>query len=68
MIRYRYSRQLDPPGPFVNVTVRCPATGAVLANLPAQVDSAADRTILPSSVVARIVLDGPQLAMEIDES
>ena len=56
MIRYRYSRQLDPPGPFVNVTLRCPTTGTTLANLPAQVDSAADRAVLPSAVVAALGL------------
>jgi hypothetical protein len=27
MIRYRYNRQLEPPAPFVHVSLRCPETG-----------------------------------------
>ena len=51
MIRYRHTHQLSPPAPFVNVTLRCPVTVSQLAGLPAQLDSAADRTILPGRVV-----------------
>jgi hypothetical protein len=51
MIRYRYAHELSPPAPFVNVTLRCPTTGTLAANLPAQLDCAADRTILPGPVV-----------------
>jgi hypothetical protein len=50
MIRYRYTDQLHPPAPFVKVTLRCRTTGSRVADLPAY----------------RIVLDGPQLVMEID--
>jgi hypothetical protein len=51
---------MDPPAPFVNVTLRCPATGNEKTNLPAQVDSAADRTVVPDTVVAalQLVQDG----------
>jgi hypothetical protein len=42
MIRYRYNDQHDPPAPFVYVTLGCPTTGNRAANLPAQVDTAAD--------------------------
>ena len=51
MIRYRYSQQMNPPAPFVHATVRCLMTGQQTAPLPAQVDSAADRTVLTKSVV-----------------
>lgn len=51
MIRYRYNHQLNPPAPFVNVTLRCPTTGTRSTNLPAQLDCAADRTILPGRVI-----------------
>jgi hypothetical protein len=56
MIRYRYAQHLNPPAPFVNVSLRCPFTDSRVANLPAQVDSAADRTILPTGVVQSLAL------------
>lgn len=56
MIRYRYAHQLNPPAPFVNVTLKCPTTGTRAADLPAQLDSAADRTVLPGSVVEALGL------------
>jgi hypothetical protein len=51
MIRYRYNRQVKPPAPFVYVTLRCPETRKAVANLPAQLDIAADRTVIPASLV-----------------
>lgn len=51
MIRYRYAHQLSPPAPFVSVTLRCPTTATRTVGLPAQLDSAADRTVLPGRVV-----------------
>ena len=56
MIRYRYSDHLTPPAPFLNVTVRCPSTGREAAGIPAQVDTAADRTVLPGALVAALEL------------
>ena len=56
MIRYRYVHQLTPPAPFVNVTLRCPATGTQAVGLPAQLDLAADRTVLPGPVVQALGL------------
>jgi len=56
MIRYRYAQRLNPPAPFVNVTLRCPTTGAQAMGLPAQLDVAADRTILPGRVVEALGL------------
>jgi hypothetical protein len=56
MIRYRYADQLKPPAPFVNVTLRCPTTASRAEGLPAQVDSAADRTVLPGPVVTALGL------------
>jgi hypothetical protein len=56
MIRYAFLAQLDPPAPFVNVVLRNPATGAELRDLPAQLDTAADRTVLPDSLVKSLVL------------
>lgn len=56
MIRYRYNRQLTPPAPFVYVSVGCPATGVTISSIPAQVDTAADRTVLPQQLVATLGL------------
>ncbi len=47
MIRYNYNHQIVPPAPFVHVTVRCVETGQQIGQAPAQVDIAADRTVLP---------------------
>jgi len=56
MIRYRYADQLSPPAPFVKVTLRCPTTGNRAADLPAQLDIAADRTVLPGRMVEALGL------------
>jgi hypothetical protein len=56
MIRYRYAQQLSPPAPFVKVTLRCPSTGNRAAELPAQLDIAADRTVLPGRVIEELEL------------
>jgi len=59
VIRYNYLRQFRPPAPFVNVTLRNPVTGMELGNVPAQLDTAADRTLLPDSLVQSLNL--PQI-------
>jgi len=51
MIRYTYNRQVNPPAPFVYVSLRCPQTGKSLENLAAQIDTAADRTVMPGRLV-----------------
>jgi hypothetical protein len=56
MIRYAYNRQVDPPAPFVHVALRRPAEGPSLDDLPAQIDTAADRTVIPGGLVARLGL------------
>ena len=59
MIRYTYQSQLHPPAPFVHVTLRNPLTGAEQQNVPAQLDTAADRTLLPDALVKALNL--PQM-------
>ncbi len=56
MIRYRYTAEVQPPAPFVSVTVRCPTTGRHIDPSPAQVDSGADCTVLPRFVVSALDL------------
>jgi predicted aspartyl protease len=56
MIRYRYAAQLQPPAPFVNVTLRCHDTERQISNLPALLDTAADRTVLPRQLIEALGL------------
>jgi hypothetical protein len=56
VIRYPYVTQVEPPAPFIHVTVRCPTTGKEVSQLAAQVDTAADRSVLPWKVVDQLGL------------
>lgn len=56
MIRYGYNQQLQPPAPFVHVTLRCPETGNSLSDVPAQLDCAADRSVIPGKLVGELGL------------
>jgi hypothetical protein len=56
MIRYAYNRQVDPPAPFVHVSLRRPVEGPSMDDLPAQIDTGADRTVIPGGLVARLGL------------
>ncbi len=51
MVRYAYTRQVDPPAPFVHVTIRPPIDGVAGLELPAQLDTAADLSIIPGRLV-----------------
>lgn len=59
MIRYSYLAQLRPPAPFVYIKLRNPITGAELLNVPAQLDCAADRTVVPEALAKSLAL--PQI-------
>jgi hypothetical protein len=63
MMRYSYVEHLTPPAPFVTVSVRCLATNGILTDLPAQIDTAADRTVLPEPIIQtlRLAEDGQLL-------
>jgi hypothetical protein len=50
-VRYRYHDGLRLPAPFVNVTLRNLTGTSELADQPAQVDTGADRTVLPLKMV-----------------
>jgi predicted aspartyl protease len=56
VIRYRYQEALDPPAPFLHVTLVHPTTGDALPGVPAQVDTGADRTVLPPRLVEALNL------------
>lgn len=56
MTRYSYVSQLVPPAPFVNINLRNPANAADLRDVPAQLDTAADRTVIPMPLVRTLSL------------
>ena len=47
MIRYSYNQQVHPPAPFIHLQLVNPATRAALPSVPAQLDTAADVTVIP---------------------
>lgn len=57
MSRYRYNRQVSPPAPFVYVSVCAAVEGTAAAECPAQLDTAADLTVIPSRLVEDLQLD-----------
>ena len=59
MIRYNYLTQLKPSAPFIYVTIKNPMTGAEQKDVPAQLDVAADRTVLPANLAQALAL--PQI-------
>lgn len=56
MIRYPYVTDVTPPAPFVHVKLRAPEGGQEFGWLPAQVDSAASRSVLPLRLVGDLGL------------
>jgi hypothetical protein len=59
VIRYRYNTQIQPAAPFVHLLLRNPASGRELPSVPAQIDTAADRTVLPQALADSLAL--PQI-------
>jgi predicted aspartyl protease len=57
MIRYSYNQQVTPPAPFVHVGIRSITTGTGVADCPAQIDTAADTTVLPQQIVEALELE-----------
>ena len=56
MIRYRFNRQLTPPAPFVLLDVQRPDGQRTASGIPAQVDTAADMTVIPSPLARELSL------------
>ncbi len=48
------TENFDPPAPVAYVSVRDPATGASLSNVPMLIDTGADVTLLPASYVEQL--------------
>jgi predicted aspartyl protease len=47
----------DPPAPVAHVTLRNPATGASVSNVPMLIDTGADVTLVPRTAVDRLEID-----------
>lgn len=47
MIRYNDNRQIIPPAPFVHLKIERPASDGATVEVPAQIDCAADITVIP---------------------
>ncbi len=56
MIRYRCNEQVEPPAPFLHISLRRPDGSGTAIDLPAQLDTAADRTVIPARVVEQLQL------------
>ncbi len=56
MIRYNYNKQVNPPGPFIHVHLTSPDGSRELRDVPAQIDTGADLTVVPESTVDELHL------------
>jgi predicted aspartyl protease len=56
MIRYRYNEQVSPPAPFIRVAIVSPMTNERGIEVPAQLDTAADMSVVPLAVVESLGL------------
>jgi hypothetical protein len=57
VIRVLYNDQKQPPAPFVLVTLVNPYDGSKLPDVPAQLDTAGDRTLVPLALVDQLGLE-----------
>ena len=54
----RYDNEnYNPPAPVAYVTLRNPATGEILPNVPLLIDTGSDTTLLPSEAVRKLGID-----------
>ena len=51
------ANSFDPPAPVTSVTLRHPATGASLSDVPMLMDTGADVTLLPRDVVEQLGIE-----------
>ena len=56
MARYLYNSQKAPPAPFVYVLLANPTHTKQLEQVPAQVDTGADRTVIPWQLAVQLEL------------
>jgi hypothetical protein len=51
-----YNREVEPPAPFLDIIVRHPENTMLLAQTPAKIDTAADVSAIPISLVNQLEL------------
>ena len=56
-VRFGYVQSETPPAPYVTVSAARSADSVAVDGLPAKIDSGADRTVVPASLVERLSLD-----------
>ena len=56
MVSYGYNSQYRPPAPLVHVNLRSPEVTGESLELPALLDTAADRSVVPEEVVEELGL------------
>ena len=56
-VTFRYVGAESPPAPYVLVSVGRPDSTAVAADVPAKVDTGADRTVIPVALAEQLKLD-----------
>ena len=52
----------EPPAPVAYVTLRNPATGVLLSDVPMLIDTGADTTLLPSSAIEQLGISAEEAA------
>jgi hypothetical protein len=65
MICFRYNRQVEPPAPFVHANVWTADGSRCIEGLPALMDFAADRTIIPDDLVRKLGLTAARDALVV---
>jgi predicted aspartyl protease len=65
-VRYNYNQQVSPPAPFIQLSVSRPDMDVgASASVPAQIDTAADFTVIPESLVEMLhLVQLDQIAVE----
>ena len=56
-VAFRYVGSESPPAPYVLVAVARTGGGGAIPDLPAKVDSGADRTVIPTRIATQLGLD-----------
>lgn len=56
MIRYNYSKSVQPPAPFVHVAIHNSNLQRTVADVPALLDCAADRSVIPADLIESLGL------------
>lgn len=54
-IIYSYNRQIEPPGPLINVIIRSPEEKEIFVNSPALVDMGADYSVITPKIFEELV-------------